>query len=439
MTKTITSPIDAISDSWSEVGWSDYPESSPRWFDHVLMTLVVWLFAGNPLAAGNVYRVGTPIVAIILLFIVLLRGASISKRQILVISVFVMLFAIQAIATDNFTLLTTAGFFARIMIALGSAILIRNFARAFIEVMFWTAVVSLPIYAVLIITQGGIVSFIQQYSIPMPDPDILVYYFSHLHVTQNNAYFWEPGVYGGYLILAIVFLGACKTQYTDRRYKMILFALLITLATTMSTGGYVTILFASLYHTKAFGKHAMIRIILMFVGVLGVVYIFESATFLGDKISRQFAMVEAQRRDWQLTRLGSILSDWTQIKVHPLIGWGPNPAERYGFVSQEILNGEGNGLSNFAAQFGSIGLSVFLLATWNGFKSLFAQREKAATLALIIVLLVLNDECFLNFPLFMALMFFRGPERALPLHDRAQSEFAARGRHAALGAVSPFQ
>jgi hypothetical protein len=406
---------------------------SIRAFDYALMVVIIWTFGGNALIAGDPARVGTAVLAVILLVFALIRAARFSKRQVFVICVFVGIFAAQAIDSDAFTTVTMLGFFARFAIALGAAVLIRDFAKAFIGVIFWTALISLPIYVALIATHGGIASVLGPIAFHVPDPDILIYYFPTIHSTQNNAYFWEPGVFGGYLILAIVFLGATKNDYEPSRYRLLLYVLLIAVATTKSTGAYMTVLFAMLYHGKAIGKHPLVRVLVVFAAVLGGIYLFQEATFLGGKIQTQFEMVDMQSPHWQATRLGSLLSDWQLIKVHPVIGWGPNPEARYAHVSKEIMRMEGNGLSNFIVQFGAIGLAVFLASCWAGFRSIFGGHAKSATLGLIIFLLLLNDEGFLNIPIFMSLMFMHAPVQRLsaPVTLRPGT-VAGRG-----GALSP--
>lgn len=366
--------------------------------------------------------------AVILVVAALIRLPRFSARQVGVVCAFIGIFAVQSVATDNFTLVTTLGFFIRLTIAFGAAMLVRDFPKSFISVMFWTALTSLPIYILLIATNGALASMVGPFAFHVPDPHILIYYFPPVHATQNNSYFWEPGVYGGYLILAIVFLGAKKSEYEPRKYRLILYVLLLAVATTQSTGAYVTVLLAMVYHGKALGRHPMVRVLLLFTAVLGMAYAFQKASFLGDKIQTQFEVVDAQSRSWQLTRLGSLLSDWRQIQVHPWFGWGPNPEGRYQLVQKDTLSAQGNGLSNFTAQFGFVGLAVFLVCCWSGFRSLFEGREGRATLALLIVVLVLNDECFLNFPIFMALMFMHGSE--LPV--RVSAPRSGRGRIPAL-------
>jgi O-antigen ligase len=176
-----------------------------------------------------------------------------------------------------------------------------------------------------------------------------------------------------------------------------------------------------LFHRKAIGKHVLAKLLLVFAAVLGTAYIFQRAEFLGGKIQAQFEMIEGQKSHWQLTRLGSLLSDWEQIRVHPFVGWGPDTKQRLGFVQEQTLKAQGNGLSNFTAEFGMLGLGLFLLSSWNGFKDVFDGRAGAATLALMIAILLLNDECFLNFPVFMALMFIRGPALLRPARDTVQA------------------
>jgi hypothetical protein len=58
-------------------------------------------------------------------------------------------------------------------------------------------------------------------------------------------------------------------------------------------------------------------------------------------------------------------------------------------------------------------MALFMAAAWIGFRNLSNGKWILATLALVIVVLALNDECFLSFPVFMALMFLQRPVQRL--------------------------
>ena len=65
----------------------------------------------------------------------------------------------------------------------------------------------------------------------------------------------------------------------------------------------------------------------------------------------------------------------------------------------------GNGLTDFTAKFGFIGLLTFAGLTWLGLFRMSGKNSKLTIVALGIVLLMQNGENFLNHPFFLSLMF----------------------------------
>ncbi|MGD0831112.1 MAG: hypothetical protein ABR907_09235 [Terracidiphilus sp.] len=345
--------------------------------------------------------------ALLLMTLVLAKKLEFFKRDLWVIGGFSAIIAAQTASTGFIGPLSLMGFYARLLVAFAVVRLMRDFARVFIETMFWTSVVSFPFFALMIVTHGRIVDLIAPISVNVPDPYLLVHFFASTHLTQNNSYFWEPGVFAGYLVLAIACLGAIKEQYSLKRYRFILLVLLVAVVTTQSTGGYLTVPLALIFHGKALGKNLGFRAVVILFAIVGGIILFQKVDFLGSKIKSQNEQIQGQGYSWQRTRLGSMIYDARLIRAYPLFGWGPDPDAANGVVDLTLASGEGNGLSNFTASFGFCGLALFLAATWSGFSSLYGGKKILPTLAVIVVVLILNDECFLNFPLFLTLMFLR--------------------------------
>jgi hypothetical protein len=390
--------------------------SSGRPFDYLWMVALLWI-SGNPLfGAKPVMQPLVAILAFLLLALMLAKRVVFSKRDLWIFGSFGIIIVIQVAGMESIGLLSVLGFFAKLMIAFAAVRLIRNFARVYVDVMFWTAMISFPFFALMIATQGRIADMIAPLSINVPDPYFLVHYFASGHSLQNNSYFWEPGVYAGYLLLALAYLGAIKEHYSFRRYRFIVFVLLAAVATTQSTGGYLVAPLAMIFHGKAIGKNMVFRAVLVLAATVGLIFLFTSADFLGNKIRDQNQGVQGKGRGWQLTRLGSMIYDFRLIRQRPLFGWGPDPDLQNGVVDRSVQVKEGNGLSNYTSHFGFFGMALFLAAAWIGFRNIFGGKGWLATLALIIAVVMLNDECFLSFPVYMSLMFLRGPtERSVGL------------------------
>jgi hypothetical protein len=124
-----------------------------------------------------------------------------------------------------------------------------------------------------------------------------------------------------------------------------------------------------------------------------------------SKIESQFEQALNMRLgDMSNSRFGSLIMDTYYIKEHPIIGNGTNINTRYKY-NMEVLDdiGNGNGMSNFIATWG---IPLFLIWFYYLYKFVYGTtNSKSISFGiLLIILLILQGEQFLNFPMF--LMFF---------------------------------
>ena len=115
--------------------------------------------------------------------------------------------------------------------------------------------------------------------------------------------------------------------------------------------------------------------------------------------------------DVSSTRFGALNMDITYIKSQPLTGNGLHKSTRFRFhpwFDDEV--GHGNGMSNFLAFWG-IPFFLFWVICLYRFGKQASGSTVTAILFVLLMLLILQGEQFLNFPLF--LIFFTAP--AIPL------------------------
>jgi hypothetical protein len=398
------------------------------------MVALLWS-SGNPLVDNTpLMKPWYASMAFFMVAIILVRRSLFSRRDIWLIGGFSTIVAAQVISTEYIGLLSVIGFFSKLVMALAVVRLIRNFPKVYVNAMFWTAIISFPFFALMIATKGRMGQIIEPLALNVPDPYFLVHYFPSNHLLQNNSYFWEPGVFAGHLVLAIICLGAIQEEYSFKRYRLIVFVLLAAVASTKSTGGFLITPLAMTLHGKAFGKNMVIRAAITLAAIAGFVFLFSNADFLGSKINSQVGQLQGGGRGWQLTRLGSMIYDFRLIKIHPIVGWGPNPDVGNGVVDLTVEKGEGNGITNFMSHFGICGMVFFIVSAWLGFRDIFHGKWMLATLSLITVMGMLNDEPFLSFPLFMTLMFLRRP--VLQFTENVGISREVSGNHIPLRAVN---
>ena len=128
---------------------------------------------------------------------------------------------------------------------------------------------------------------------------------------------------------------------------------------------------------------------------------------VGQKVEKQYRLAKYGEREWEITRMGTFLSDLRYVRARPLFGWGLHQETRYALDGGHIIWGQGNGLSDFAAKFGLVGLLTYLVCVWHGAWALGGWKPARGWFVLLFVMAVLNGEALLNYPLFLGLMFLQ--------------------------------
>jgi hypothetical protein len=152
-------------------------------------------------------------------------------------------------------------------------------------------------------------------------------------------------------------------------------------------------------------------------------YAFSNLSFLQEKVLHQFEQaLQMSNFDISNTRFGALNMDLQYIRSSPIFGNGVHVLTRYRFhpwVSDDI--GHGNGMSNFISFWGI----PFFLFWFFGLFHYFQKKLSSFFYALsfsFAVLLILQSEQFLNYPLFM-IFFFVGSYPLLQLKYESTLDF----------------
>lgn len=393
--------------------------------EYFLVTLLVCISGNQAFDVGIRRDLLLTASAIFLLGIFLLQNKNLlSGKFLLIFYIYSAILLIQCVSFYFFPLKTIAGFLIRLFIGYAVVRLVEDFPRAFVNVLFYTALVSFCFYipeqlfhAVGLSFQSYFEPIRQLVGVPV-DFNVLIYNFdipSEIH--RNSAFFWEPGAFAGYLLLALLFLGLRKDSYPAKSYRSRLLVLSLALVSTFSTTGYVVFPIVLLPHLRLAGRtraealRMMLLTFFLLLPLLGfATYGVWQLDFVEKKINYQQEKVLTHGTGWQMTRFGTLLFDWEYIKRRPLFGWGLHEKTRYQLNHGIPLPGLGNGLSGTAHKLGVFGLAVWLVYVGGGMFRLAKGAPWRGALALLAILLVLNGEDFLNFPLFWGLMFLGYPE-----------------------------
>jgi hypothetical protein len=210
-----------------------------------------------------------------------------------------------------------------------------------------------------------------------------------------------------------MFLGFEKERFGHRSYWTRLCLLFVGLLTTFSTAGYLFLPFTLWLHFRwdSRAKASAIRSFMLFyVFALSVEFITYRSVVgskaMKEKITTQYTEAVYEDGGLYQDRFDNLAADLEYIRKRPILGWGLNKETRYMLHrGREYGSGHGEGLTDFIVKFGLMGLGVLFVCLFAGFMQLSRQNIVTSTLAALLILLMLNGECFLNFPLFLGLMF----------------------------------
>ena len=228
-----------------------------------------------------------------------------------------------------------------------------------------------------------------------------------LHMQKNEGMFWEPGAHAGILTLCLA-LNFNNLKYYWENHKVKLLVIILTLFSTQSTTGYFVVFTLVFFYFLNANNFFLTFVILPLIIGIGFV-LYQSVDFLKEKINYQLDnSTDQEVGEFSNTRFGSLLFDWHYIQKHPFIGNGLDEKTRYAdhqylFIGEKgDAVGSGNGFSNNIACMGIFYVFGYFYLLW---KSARKHSFYYGLVLTIVVLLNLQGEQWLNFPLYLGLPF----------------------------------
>ncbi len=393
----------------------------------LFLVVLLLAFSGNPAVMGQPFidlaLIGVATFLVVLMFV--RHKRPFTQKFFIVAGLFGTILLIQCVQLSFYPIITITGFYTRLFIGYAIYRLVDHFPLVYVRAIFFLSILSLLFYVsreISIFSGFDLISVLGPLEKIFGMPESPASYKLLLHTFpktignqhRNAGMFWEPGAFAGYLILALIFLAFVKNDLPKLRYWRYLFILSGTLLTTLSTTGYLAFILIPLLHYDWHShsrSHAIGRLLVGFYLVLpflviGSLYAYSNIQFLKEKVSTQLYSVEIRKTGWHRTRMGSLIFDMEYIQRRPWTGWGLHSTTRYSLHPlMESSEGMGNGMSDFTAKLGISGMLIWLLVTFNGIRNLFGHKVTKSLLAMGIILLVLQGEAFLGYPLFLGLMF----------------------------------
>jgi hypothetical protein len=297
----------------------------------------------------------------------------------------------------------------------------RSLIPYFTKTVYILALISFPFYMLQLYDYEMAKSIvgILEHNIPLMDmredwyENIFVFTLNDNGMFRNSGFAWEPKGFGTFLNLAVFFrLIENNFKLFDRR----IIVYFIALGTTLSTASLSVVFFAAIPF-YLYNKKISYKIISASIIVPAIIITFFQAEFLKDKIVNEYNTRDEYvgyiyDRDYDgesrsLGRFGSFLVDFIDFKKEPLVGYGNQKFERTLFSVDGVRLVRVNGLSDYMAKYGIVGI-VFLLMTliitFKQFQKLYGFK---GWYWIVIGVLLINFASALFFsPLYMMLIFF---------------------------------
>jgi len=378
------------------------------------LIFLVIAISGNP--AIGVLGTETVYIGSLLIFIGLwlYKPVKFKTQDALIFGIFTLLILTHALFFGLFIVNASLGFLVKLGIAFLATRLIPDFTFRYVTTMYVLSLISFVFWLPLFfgVDMRSIFSALR---VPLINSDHFTIVIANLRSEydgsiRNMGMFWEPGAFAGYLILALFFLSR-DHQNNPKILKQGL-VLSAALLSTQSTTGYLAFMALSIMYAnntdwvKSTRAKLLVLPTFLIVMVGAIIISVNQLDFVGQKISGQFESTTRGDAASRINRIGNFLYDLEWILKSPIIGWSATPETRFLIDPEveELVSAQGNGLTGFAVKFGLIGLAVFIFS----FGYVTMQITGSLYTSLIGVLLMcilLFGEQFLNFPIFLSLMF----------------------------------
>lgn len=228
---------------------------------------------------------------IVTFYFIIKRGFN--HIHILFTCCFVCILALQAFFLNNYSLQSSIHFLLKIYTGISVVIIIGNhFIDYYKKILLFFCVVSLFCFTLNCL--GVVLPFINITSTNIDGGRVLrvssvlytqLYSIGHSLTLRNCGPFWEPGAFQGFINLAL-FFEILSLREKNKLFSINSFVYIITILTTTSTGGYVT-LFVNIGFLiiKSTRMQALTKFIFLFITIVVCAYLFFNIEFLGEKIA----------------------------------------------------------------------------------------------------------------------------------------------------------
>lgn len=368
-----------------------------------LFVLMLLFISGSPGIYGNQFNY-LGFLLILIGWSVIQRNGSLSIRPFGEVGLFSLTFVvvciIQYFVLGDVSILGLVNNLIKMLVFSFVVFILRGeFKYVYFEVLYYLSLIGLFLWIIFLMT-GFAMDLTGKDDI---NNSIIIWNVRNGEI-RNSGPFWEPGAYGGYLLLIpLFFLNEPDFFLKNKRKSLVLF---LALLSTMSTTAYLSIGIYLVY--LAFKSKLRIFLAPAFI-FLSMIVFFE-VSFMRDKLIYEIDRVTALEGDYHGQRFAALIFDLHYIFKHPLIGNGFLDTTRFMDhpdvlmkLRNQTIDGHGNGLSNFIASMGLVSFIVYIGLIAKKNQKVLSRKDLCFYIGMIV--LILNGEQFLYYPIFLGLPF----------------------------------
>lgn len=282
-----------------------------------------------------------------------------------------------------------------------------------IKVITHLSIISFLFYLVNLVNSdfilmiGNLVNFAPEIA-PDGTVNLLIFNFHENFGIRNSGFCWEPGAYGSFLILALL-LRFLKNNFV---FDKTVITLILIMLTTISTTTYLALAIILFFYYRIRIGHFNIGF--LFVLTI-IVFLFIKVPFLNDKIVEAYnkdvselegidnliGWYDGVGKELPLNRFASVTFILSHFGISILWGISNKYAELFLNMYNVSIS---NGIADFCAKFGVIGLIYFCIQYVKFCRNYFLNFEHMFY-CLLVLLLICFGEPILILPILLIFLF----------------------------------
>jgi hypothetical protein len=211
-----------------------------------------------------------------------------------------------------------------------------------------------------------------------------IFHYSSWHPTQNSGFAGEPGGFGYYIGLAMIFNLILNRGVIN--YRFLILALIGL--TTFSTNFYLSLILFGIYFIYRSSLFVKLISVSLFIPLILLLY---SLPFVGEKLNqyldetKQFSESTIVKRT-RINRTSMFVNDVRDLEKYPL-GRGINETGLKTNIYGEVFEGT-NDFSKIAVKYGIFGLIFFLVIYYRMFRKISLDLRGSLFFVLIMCMYI---------------------------------------------------